>query len=140
MAVSGKNLPIEQLLGSGWYLRGAHQVTVSIDSHVEYIGTSRGEFSVCTKIFVATNSGWFSERSAAYLAGGRPVVVQDTGFSEHLPCGRGIFAVRTAEEAAAAIDKITGDYERHSEWVQEIAREHLDAEKVLGRIFHELGI
>ena len=66
--------------------------------------------------------------------------MQDTGFSRHLPCGRGLFAVSTVEEAAAAIDTVTGDWERQSVWAREIAREHLDAAPVLGSFLRELGI
>ena len=87
---------------AGWQIRHALQVTASMDGYLAYIAGSQGEFGVCKHACVATNIGWFSERSAAYLASGRPVVMQDTGFSRHLPCGRGLFAVRTVEEAAAA--------------------------------------
>ena len=139
IAVSGKNVPTKQLTDSGWRVRNAHDVTVSFDSYREYIRASRGEFSVCKNVFVATNSGWFSDRSAAYLASGRPVIMQDTGFSAHLPCGQGLFAVHTVDEAAAAIDEINSDYERHSKWARDIAIEYLDAPKVLGKFLHELG-
>jgi hypothetical protein len=91
-------------------------------------------------VCVATNTGWFSERSAAYLASGRPVVMQDTGFSRHLPCGRGLFAVRTQEEAAAAIDEIDADWERHARWGRDLAREYLDARTVLGNMLQELAL
>jgi len=91
-------------------------------------------------VFVATNSGWFSDRSAVYLASGRPVVMQETGFSAHLPCGQGLFAVRTVDEAAAAIDAISGHYECHSRWAHELAFEYLDAPKVLGRFLRELNL
>lgn len=66
--------------------------------------------------------------------------MQETGFSAHLPCGRGLFAVRTVEEAAAAIEGIESDYQRHSNWAREIAVEHLDARRVLGQFLKELGI
>lgn len=140
IAVSGKNIPTEQLKDSGWRVQNGSCVTVSFDSFKEYIGTSKGEFSVCKNVFVTTNSGWFSDRSAAYLASGRPVVLQDSGFSDHLPCGRGLFAVRTVDEAAAAINEINRDYERHSKWAREIAIEYLDAPKLLGKFLRELGI
>jgi hypothetical protein len=140
IAVSGKSIPTAQLREAGWRLRNAHEVTISFDSYAEYIRTSKGEFSVCKNVFVATNSGWFSDRSAAYLASSRPVVLQDTGFSEHLPCGRGLFAVRTADEAAAALEEIHGNYECHAKWARDIAVECLDAPKVLGRFLHEFGI
>jgi hypothetical protein len=140
IAVSGKNVPTKRLIYFGWRMRNAHDVTVSFDSYREYIRASKGEFSVCKSGYVATNCGWFSDRSAAYLASGRPVIMQDTGFSAHLPCGQGLFAIRTVDEAAAAINKINGDYERHSKWARDIAIEYLDASKILGRFLYGLGI
>jgi hypothetical protein len=88
---------------------------------------------------VATNSGWFSDRSAAYLASGRPVVMQDTGFSAHLPIGRGLFAVKNLDEAVAAIESITANYDAHSRWARELAREYLEAVKVLASFLDDLG-
>jgi hypothetical protein len=140
LAVSGKDVPTKRLMDSGWRVRSAQAVTTTCDSYWEYINASKGEFSFCKNVFVMTNSGWFSDRSAAYLASGRPVVLQDTGFGTHLPCGRGLFGVRTVDEAAAAIDEINGDYERHSKWARDIAVEYLDAPKVLGSFLGELGI
>lgn len=140
LAVAGKHVPTKQLVEAGWRVRQAHKVTVSVDAYREYIRASKGEFSICKNVCVATNSGWFSERSAAYLASGRPVVMQETGFSSHLPCGRGLFAVRTVAEAAAALDTIHGDYERHAKWAREIAVEYLDARKVLRELLRELGL
>ncbi len=140
LAVSGKDVPTRRLMDSGWHVRNAHAVTTTCDSYWKYIRTSKGEFSSCKNVFVATNSGWFSDRSAAYLASGRPVVLQDTGFGSHLPCGRGLFAVRAVDEAAAAIDEINGDYERHSRRARDIAIEYLDAPKVLGSFLGELGV
>jgi hypothetical protein len=89
---------------------------------------------------VKTRSGWFSDRSAAYLASGRPVVLQETGFSLHLPCGEGLFAVETVDQAAAALDTVSGDYERHSRRAREIAAEFLDARVVLGKFLDEIGL
>lgn len=140
VAVSGKKVPIESLKKAGWRVRDANQISSSFDSYRSYIQSSYGEFSVAKNIFVATKCGWFSERSAAYLASGRPVVLQDTGYSSHLPCGKGLFAVNTAEEAATAIDEISANYKRHAGWAREIAVEYLAAQKVLGRFLEELGI
>jgi hypothetical protein len=140
IAVAGKGAPVQRLGEAGWRVRDAHQVTSSYDGFKEYIRHSRGEFTVCKHIFVATNSGWFSDRSAAYLASGRPVVMQETGFSDHLPTGHGLFAVETVEEAAGAIEAIDAAYENHSRDARELAREYLDASKVLGRFLDELGI
>ena len=125
------------LTASGW--RSPRPVAVTLVGRLSSHGI-RGEFSVAKNAYVATNSGWFSDRGGAYLASGRPVVLQETGFSRHLPCGRGLFAVRTAEDAAAAIDAIAGDWDRHSAAAREIAGDCLDATKVLGRFLAELGL
>lgn len=138
LAVSGR-IPTDRLAKAGWRVQSAHDVTHSYDRFVDYITASRGEFSVCKSGYVVTNSGWFSDRSAAYLACGRPVVMQETGFSAHLPCGEGLFAVRTVDEAVAAIEAIESDYQRHASAAREIAVEHLGADRVLGRFLAELG-
>ena len=80
---------------------------------------------------MAKNTGWFSDRTECYLASGRPAVVQDTGFSAHLPTGEGLFAYRTIDEALAAIDALLSDYERHSRAACELAQAHFAAEVVL---------
>jgi hypothetical protein len=139
VAVAGR-FPRAELAASGWRIKSAHDVTASYDAYRNYIAASQGEFSVAKQVYVATHSGWFSDRSAAYLAVGRPVVLQETGFSQHLPCGRGLFAVRSIDEAAAALEEIHGDYARHSAWAREVAREHLDARVVLGRLLSDLDI
>ena len=140
IAITGKSKPTERLLNAGWYLRDSHAVTLTYDDWINYIQNSSGEFSVAKNVFVKTNSGWFSDRSSTYLACARPVVVQDTGFSDHLPCGRGLFAVKTVEEAAAAIEEVNGKYEKHSKAAYEIACEYLDARKVLSKFLREIGI
>lgn len=140
LAVAGADVPTDFLRATGWRLRSAHALTMSVDSFKGYVLASRGEFSVCKNVFVATRSGWFSDRSAAYLASARPVVMQDTGFSAHLPCGEGLFAVATVEEAAAALDEVAANYARHSRAAREIAQEHLAAVKVLTCFLDELGV
>jgi hypothetical protein len=130
----------ELLLDSGWRIRDADEVSTSIDSYWRYILSSRGEFGVNKNVFVATNNGAFTDRAGCYMASGRPAVVQETGFSEHLPCGRGLFAVRTVEEAAAAIEAIESDYMTHAHAAREIAREYLDARKVLAKLLGEIGV
>lgn len=140
LAVSGKGIPRERIRESGWRLRDAHAVTISFDSFSRYIRDSRGEFGVCKSGFVVTRSGWFSDRSAAYLASGRPVVLQETGFSAHLPCGEGLFAVHSAEDAAAAIDEIETRYEFHARRAREVAEEYLNARKVLGDFLEEIRV
>ncbi|MEO6437146.1 MAG: hypothetical protein ABIP55_15495, partial [Tepidisphaeraceae bacterium] len=126
VAVSGP-VPRDALHAAGWTTRSARETTLSYDAYVDYIARSAGEFSVCKQAYVALHTGWFSDRSAAYLAAGRPVVMQDTGFSDHLPCGQGLFAVNTLDEAADAIASIRADYPRHSAAARDLARAHLDA-------------
>jgi hypothetical protein len=140
VAVSGKTVPHDRLRHAGWSIRDAHDVTISFDSFRDYIAASMGEFSVCKSGYVVTRSGWFSDRSAAYLAAGRPVMLQDTGFSRHLPTGSGLFAPSTVEEAADAADRIRTDFATHSRDALEICRTHLDASVVLPRFLAELGV
>jgi len=140
IAVAGKHTPKNRLIDFGWRVRDAIDITLSFQSFREYIQRSIGEFSVCKNVFVETQSGWFSDRSAAYLASGRPVVLQETGFSIHLPCGNGLFAVETANDARDAIAEIITNYKRHSFWARELASEYLEAGTVLRRFLSELGI
>jgi hypothetical protein len=140
VAVSGSKIPLAEIQTAGWQVRDAQEVTVSFDAYRDYIRNCRGEFSVCKNIFVALQTGWFSDRSAAYLASGRPVVLQDTGFSRHLPTGEGLFAVNDIAEAAAAIAEIERDYLRHSRKAREIAFECLDYSVILKKFLDEAGI
>jgi hypothetical protein len=139
VATSG-DAPHEELNKYNWKVESALHITASIDSFVDYIVNSRGEFSVCKNVFVKNNTGWFSDKSAIYLANKKPVVVQDTGFSDHLPVGKGLFAVKDVDEAAAAIEEIESNYKIHSEAAYEIAKEYLDATKVLKIFLNEIGV
>ena len=89
---------------------------------------------------VRLRSGWFSERSALYLAGGRPVITQDTGFGKFVPTGEGLFAFNTVEEAEAAFEAVSTDYERHSRAARAIAEEFFRAETVLAKVLSDLGL
>ena len=130
----GGAAPYDRIREAGWQLADAGAVTATPWTYRDYIGQSRGEFSVAVNLEVKTRSGWFSDRTAAYLASGKPVVVQDTGFSEDLPCGEGLFAFRTIDDAAAALDEINRDYQRHSQAARRIAEEHLDASRIIARV------
>jgi hypothetical protein len=85
-------------------------------------------------------SGWFSERSACYLAAGKPVVTQETGFSKFLPTGLGLYAFHALEDIPPAIEAINGDYQKHSQAAKEIATEYFDAEKVLRQVMIGAGL
>jgi hypothetical protein len=89
---------------------------------------------------VRLRSGWFSERSACYLAAGKPVVTQETGFSKSLPTGLGLYAFRTLDDIPAAIEAINSDYHKHAQAAKEIAAEYFDAEKVLRQVMIEAGV
>jgi hypothetical protein len=140
MAVSGRDVPWDRLAGIGWRLRNAYHVSPSFEAYRDYIRGARGEFSVAKHCYVQTNCGWFGDRASVFLASGRPVVMQDTGWSAHLPSGEGLFAVSTLDEAVQALEAVSGDYERHARRARELALEHFDAKKVFGRFLGELGV
>jgi hypothetical protein len=130
---------IERLQQAGWVLLDPAVAAADPVSYRRFIQASAAEFTVAKAMYVETHSGWFSDRSACYLASGKPVVAQETGFGEHLPTGEGLFAFSTLEEAAAAVEGVREDPGRHARAAHEIAAEHLDAERVLGRLVEELG-
>lgn len=95
---------------------------------------------IAKNLYIETRSGWFSDRSACYLASGRPVVAQDTGLDGLLPSGEGLLLFSTLDEALAGVEEIAGDYERHSRAARAIAEEHFAAEQVLPRVLEDLGV
>jgi hypothetical protein len=130
-----------RLTDAGWRLTPA--LAVSLDafgSYRRYIAGSRAEFTVAKDQNVRLRSGWFSERAVCYLASGKPVVTQDTGFSSVLPTGAGLFAVRNVEEAAAAVSEINADYARHCHAAREIALEYFEASGVAARLLRSTGL
>jgi YHS domain-containing protein len=128
------------LESQGWRLHDALALTTSPWPYREYVQASRGEFTVARDLNVRLRSGWFSERSACYLAAGRPVITQDTGFGTVLPTGEGLFAFSTMEEIVAAFDAISSDYDRHSRAARAIAEEYFKAETVLAKLIDDLGL
>jgi hypothetical protein len=140
MAVSGKNVPRARLAEFGWHVCDADKISISVSSYLEYIAQSRGEFSVSKNVFVETRAGLIGDRSAYYLYYGKPVIHQDTGFSKYLPVGNGLFGVRDKEEAAAALDAISSNYQKHSNAAKEIAREYFMADKVIEKVSQVLAI
>jgi hypothetical protein len=140
VAVSGSAVPRERLREHGWQVRPANEVTRSVDTYRRYIAESMGEFSVAKNSFVSTRCGWLGDRAGVYLAYGKPVVQQDTGFGDHLPCGRGLFSVDNMEEAAEAITMISADYAAHSRAAREIAEEFLDVGKVTADLLRRAGV
>ena len=127
------------LESNGWRLVDAHAFTTDLWAYRDYLRASRGEFTVAKDMNVRLRSGWFSERSACYLAAGRPVITQDTGFGRVLPTGEGLFAFDTVEDILAAFEVVNSDYERHCRAAREIAHEYFRAEAVLARMLEDLG-
>lgn len=128
------------LESNGWNLVDAHDFTTDPFAYMNYVQKSRAEFTVAKDLHVRLQSGWFSERSACYLAAGRPVVTQDTGFGTALPTGEGLFAFSTADDIAASFDAIQSDYRRHSRAARAIAEEYFSAEVVLAKLLSDLGL
>jgi hypothetical protein len=118
LAVSG---PKDLLSRHGWRCLDAFSVSHSAHAYREYIASSMGEFSVAKSTYVLRRSGWFSDRTACYLASGRPAVVQDTGFSAHLPVGEGLCAYSTLDEARHGLESVARDYGRHAAAAREVA-------------------
>jgi hypothetical protein len=131
----------QRLETHGWNV--ASPLPMSLDifgAYQDFIRGSRGEFTVAKDQNVRLRSGWFSERDVCYLASGRPVVAQDTGFGTVIPTGEGLFAVSTPEEAADAIEQINSDYRRHCEAARAIAAEHFEAARVAQRLIEGVGL
>ena len=128
LAING---PQRLLRRHGWTTIDAMRVSRSLWDYRGFIQRSKGEFGVAKHAYVARRSGWFSDRTECYLAAGRPALVQDTGWSAHLPSGDGLLAFSTAEEAIDGLDCIDRDYARHARRATEIARECFDASRVL---------
>jgi len=113
-------------------------VSASAEDYRDYIAGARAEFTVARDQYVRPRTGWFSDRSACYLAAGRPVITQETGFSKFLPTGRGLFAFNTLDDVLAAVDAIEADYEGQRKAALEIAREYFAADKVLARLMERV--
>jgi hypothetical protein len=127
----GEHEDLRALREHGWELIDPRRVAGSPGLYAAFVRGSKGELGLAKEGYVESRCGWFSDRSACYLASGRPVVAQDTGFSRHLPIGEGLLSFTTAEEAAAAIDEIAAEYGRHARAARALAESLLDSEAVL---------
>lgn len=131
---------VQMLEGYGWHIEDAYEVSKTLGSYREYIWRSRGEITVAKDMNVRLRSGWFSERSACYLAAGKPVVTQETAFSKSIPTGLGLYAFEKLEDIPFALETINSDYHRHSQAAKEIAAEYFNAEKLLRQVMIEAGL
>jgi hypothetical protein len=142
LAISGASAETRrQLHDAGWRVRdGGAEVSTDVPTYRAYIRDSRGEFSAAKNAYVKSRSGWFSDRSACYLAAGLPVILQDTGFSETLPCGEGLLAFGDVNGAVDAIKMVNQDYERHRAAARCLAEEHFASERVLPKLLAACGV
>ena len=131
---------VQYLHKHGWAQIASEAVSNDITRYRNYIQQSRGEFTVARDQYVRPNTGWFSDRSACYLAAGRPVITQETGFSKFLPTGKGLFSFKTSDDILEAVDQIECDFEGNCDAARNIASEFFEAEKVLGSLMNRSGI
>ena len=130
----------DRLLRLGWRLRDSIEISGDINCYRDYINRSRGEFTVARDQYVRPRTGWFSDRSACYLAAGRPVITQETGFSKFLPTQKGLFGFHTMDDVLAAVDAVENDYAGNCRAAREIAAEYFAAEKVVGSLMQRAGL
>lgn len=129
----------EMIESHGWEVRHGLDISNDIMAYARYIGGSRGEFTVAKDQNVRLRTGWFSDRSATYLAAGRPVITQETGFCNVLPTGAGLFGFATMDDILGALETINGDYERSRRAARDIAHDYFSHEVVLKALLDELN-
>jgi hypothetical protein len=130
---------VEALREHGWELVDPIVLAGDPAHYADFVRKAKGEIGIAKEGYVASRCGWFSDRSACYLAGGRPVVAQDTGFPAHLPTGEGLLSFATSAEAAAAIDAVSADYERHARAARALAEDLFDSRPVLTRLLDRVS-
>jgi hypothetical protein len=130
----------QTLLKNKWRITDPVRLSSDTGTYRDFILQSRGEFTVAKDQNIRLRSGWFSDRSACYLAASRPVINQDTAFDSYLPTGKGLFSFRAMEDVLAAVDEIESDYAGNCRAAREIAEEHFAAEKVLGSLLRRAGL
>jgi hypothetical protein len=130
---------VEALAENGWDLIDPGEVAGTPARYREFVQGSMAELAVAKSGYVASRCGWFSDRSACYLASGRPVIAQETRFSDFLPAGEGLFAFETVDDVLAAIEELKRDYGRHADAARLLAEEYLDSDKVLTQLLERTG-
>ena len=131
---------LQSLHANAWGLSDPKTVAGSLDDFRRFVQNSGAEFSVAQGIYVQTNSGWFSDRTVRYLASGKPVLVQDTGFTQHYPVGEGLLAFRDIGQAIEGAERIAKDYKRHCRAARQVAEEYFDCGKVIRKLAAEISL
>ena len=132
-----RRTPRDRLAHKGWCVVDPDEVCPDLESYRSYIESSKAEWSTAKNGYIVGQTGWFSCRSACYLAAGRPVIVQDTGFGQVIPVGEGILAFSNMDQAIAAINRVEADYPKHARAAREIAEQYFDSDRVLNRLIEE---
>jgi hypothetical protein len=140
LTMSGMNGDEKRYASHGWEVRDALIVSRDAWGYRDYIAGSLGEFSVAKEQNIRLKSGWFSDRSACYLACGRPVIVENTGFDTYLPCGRGLLSFEDTDQIQAAMENVLTDYPSHRQAARKIAEEFFDANLVLPDLLRQTGL
>ena len=130
---------IDRLREGGWKILPAETTVSNPDLYMEFIRGSRAEIGIAKSGYVLSRCGWFSERSACYMALGRPVLAQDTGFAEVLPVGEGLLSFSNMEQAIEGVRAIDADYDRHSTTARELAGDYFDSSRVLSKLLAKVG-
>jgi hypothetical protein len=137
---AGGPAPKERLRAHGWQLVNPLDKTGTIKSYQIFISESFADFGIAKHAYVESRSGWFSDRSTCYLAAGRPVLHQETGFSDWLPTDEGIFPFSTVDDVLLALKDLDANYEKHAVAARRIAEERFEASKVIGKMLDEAGL
>ncbi len=135
----GEQKDLAAMAENGWLLLDPADVARTPDDYQRFIQGSKAEFGIAKSGYVTSRCGWFSDRSLCYLASGRPVLAQETGFSDFIPVGDGLFAFKTIEEILAAIGELRADYGRHARAAREIAEALFNSDLVLGRLLDRIS-
>jgi hypothetical protein len=137
IALGSRHEPRTRLERHGWTVRDPREPTKDPWTYQEFIRRSKAEFSVAKHGYVVSHSGWFSERSAAYLASGRPVVIQDTGFSRWLSTDVGVLSFTNVDEACERLESLDREYDRHCDGARAIAEAYFDSDVILTRLLEQ---
>jgi hypothetical protein len=130
----------EELYENGWNVADSVAISRNIETYEGYIKQSRGEFTVARDQYNRPRTGWSSDRSVCYLAAGRPVITQETGFSNHIPVGRGFLSYSTMDDILAALDAVESDYPSHCQAARDIAAAYFNTDVVLSSVMSRAGL
>lgn len=140
LAIGGKDAPRAELAEEGWTISDPLEATRTVWRFRDYIAGSRAELTIAKQCYVRSGSGWFSERSANYLAAGRPVIAQDTGWAAHVPTGPGVLPFRTTDEAEQAVRAVEADPLGHAAGARKTAATYFDSQVVLADLLSKAGV